>query len=124
MERAVLTAVCGKLRSFVGEEDFAAAVDRSLREASAARRAARADVARKIAVTREQLRRALVKELESTYPSDLLSEERSRLTGSSQTFRPVRRASPNCPRWTKPVRGFEHFPPRWITLSSGCHSGP
>ncbi len=81
VERAVLTAVCGKLRSFVGEEDFAAAVDRSLREASAARRAARADVERKIAVTREQLRRALVKELESTYPSDLLSEERSRLTG-------------------------------------------
>lgn len=79
VERAVLSAVCDRLRSFVGEEDFAAAVDRSLREAAAGRRVARADVERKIADTRAQLRRMLVDDIRSSYPLDLLSEERDRL---------------------------------------------
>lgn len=79
VERAVLSAACDKLRSVVGAEDFASAVDRSLREAAAARRVARAEVEHEIADTRAQLRRLLAEEIKSTYPSDLVDEERTRL---------------------------------------------
>ncbi|MBA9070477.1 DNA invertase Pin-like site-specific DNA recombinase/transposase [Methylobacterium sp. RAS18] len=79
VERAVLGAVCEKLRSFIGEEDFAAAVDRSLREAAARRRVVRGEVEQKIADKYAQLRRMLKDEIRSAYPTDLLSEERDLL---------------------------------------------
>jgi DNA invertase Pin-like site-specific DNA recombinase/transposase len=81
IERAVLDAVGGKLRSIVGEEDFATAVDRSLRETAERRRSARAEAEREAANVRAQLMRLLDEDIQGLYPPDILSEKRTLLGG-------------------------------------------
>ncbi len=84
VERAVLDAVGAKVRSVVGEEDFAVAVDRSLRETATRRRSARAEAALEISDVRAQLMRLLDDDLKGDYPADILAEKRALLKGRLQ----------------------------------------
>ncbi len=79
VERAVLDAIGAKLRSFVDEEDFAVAVDRSLRETAARRRSARADAMREIENVHAEFMRLLDEDIRGGYPPKILSEKRALL---------------------------------------------
>lgn len=75
VERAVMAAIGDRIRSVVGNEEFAVAVDRSLGSAAAGRRSARAEVERTIAGLSAKIMRLLDEDLEGGYPIDIRAEK-------------------------------------------------
>ena len=79
IERGVMQAVVGRLRSSVGSEAFAASVERSLREAADKRRVERARTLAEIDDVRVQLDKLLDEELRSKHRRDTLDRREDKL---------------------------------------------